>query len=115
MTDGRVDLARQKGGSACLLISLRFSQQLSREPLVLEYRQDKGCACDRAYLTGTRGDVLECLPSLGKQRKSSFTQAPRRAEQHIPGARVNVQLFNAFRLLRRREDAVTCAVVPAVR
>ena len=66
------------------------------------------------YLAGARGDVLECLPALGKQRKASFTQAPRRAEQHIPGARVNVQLFDALRFLHGREDAVTCAVVPAV-
>ena len=66
------------------------------------------------YLAGARGDVLECLPALGKQRKASFTQAPRRVEQHIPGARVDVQLFDALRFLHGREDAVTCAVVPAV-
>ena len=53
-------------------------------------------------------------PADLSQREASFSQAPRRAEQHIPGARVNVQLFNALRLLHGREDAVTCAFVPAV-
>ena len=37
-----------------------------------------------------------------------------RAEQHIPGAGVNVQFLHALRFLHRGEDAVTCAFVPAV-
>jgi hypothetical protein len=39
--------------------------------------------------------MLECSPALGQKREAALAEAARRAQQRIPGPRVNVQAARA--------------------
>jgi hypothetical protein len=67
--------------SGALKRTLRFSQRLSRDHLVLELDEDKHGLSDDADRAGAGGGVLESPPALGEQREAAFTEAAGGPEQ----------------------------------
>ena len=78
-------------------LSLRFSQQLSADHLVLELREDERGLDDVADRGRADRDALQDAPPLRLQREAAFSLVAQGAQQRVAGFRVNIQ-FAAGRL-----------------
>src|SRR5947209_13587445 len=82
--------------------TLRFSQRLSGDHLVLDLRENECGFHDVAYLGRADGDVLEGAPAFLQKGEAAFALVAEAAEEHAAAFRVSIEV--TFTGLSHRDE-----------
>ena len=94
-------------------VTMRFSQRLSADHLVLELHEDEDGFCDVADRCRAEHDVLQGAPPLGHQREAAFALVAQGAQQRVTGFRIDIE-FAAARLFHRDVHARAGPVITGI-
>src|SRR5438876_5821410 len=93
--------------------SLRFSQRLSADLLVLDLCEDERGFGDVAYLGRADSDVLKGAPAFLQEGEPAFALVAQAAQQYVAAFRVGIEIAFAG-LFDRDEDSGAGALVAGI-